>query len=78
MPLSKIKDQFKNKIVVFGKLSSVPIGQRTDIDELAIIAHESQDRSLLRLFEKLPELSELKRAKTDVQLKKPANPDPKK
>lgn len=70
MPLSKIKAEFKDKKIAFGKgRSDKPISEREDIDDLAIIALESQDRSLLRLFEKLPELSDLKRIKTDDAIK---------
>lgn len=67
--LSKIKEEFKTKRVAFGK-SAAPLGSRTDLDDLAIIAHESQSKSLLNLFEKLPALSLLKKTKTDSELKK--------
>jgi hypothetical protein len=70
MPLSEIKEEFKNKRIAFGKGGYLPIGQREDIDELAIIAQESQDPSLVKLFKKLPDLSELKKAKTESQLKR--------
>jgi hypothetical protein len=70
MPLAEIKNEFKNKRVAFGN-SAAPLYQRQDIDELAILALESQDSSLLRLFqEPLPELSILKKNKTDIELKK--------
>jgi hypothetical protein len=75
MPLSKIKTQYFNKRVAFGK-SAALLHNREDIDDLAIIAHESQDKTLLDLFEILPELSVLKKAKTDRELgriNKPGN-----
>jgi hypothetical protein len=69
MALSEIKDEYKNKVIAFGRQKgAIPIGQRTDIDDLAVIALESQDRSLLRLFKKLPDLSELKKQKTDAAI----------
>jgi hypothetical protein len=69
MALSKIKAEFLNKVVAFGK-SGKPLGERDDIDDLAIIALESGNKTLLVLFETLPSLGELKKAKTDLQLKK--------
>lgn len=67
MPLSKIKTKYFNKRVAFGK-SAAPLHNREDIDDLAIIAHESGNKNLLDLFETLPELSVLKKVKTDQQL----------
>lgn len=64
MPLSKIKKEYASKIIAFGNRSDIPIGQRADIDDLAIMAHESKNPMLLRLFEKLPDLDVLKRTKT--------------
>lgn len=63
-----IKKDFLNKRVAFGK-SAAPLHKRDDIEELAIIAIESQDPTLLRLFESLPALAALKKKKTDRQLK---------
>jgi len=71
MPLSEIKKEFLNKRVAFGK-SAAPLYKRDDLDDLAIIALESQDPSLLRLFERLPELAVLKKVKTEAELKRPA------
>jgi hypothetical protein len=70
MALATIKKEFHNKRVAFGK-SAAPLGNRTDIDDLAIMAHESQNKTLLVLFDKLPELSVLKKAKTESQLVRP-------
>jgi hypothetical protein len=68
MALSEIKPEYQNKKIAFNKHAS-PIGFRPDIDDLAIMAHESQDPSLIRLFKKLPPLSQLKKQKTDLELK---------
>jgi len=71
MPLSKIKNIYLNKRVAFGK-TAAPLYKRDDIDDLAIIALESNNQNLIRLFEFLPELSVLKKARTDAALKKDA------
>lgn len=67
----KIKEEFKNKRLAFGK-SANPLYKRTEQEliDLGIMAHESKSESLLRLFEKLPDLSVLKKAKTDQELQK--------
>lgn len=69
MPLSIIKEQYLRKRVAFGK-TAAPLYKRDDIDELAIIAHESKNETLLILFEVLPDLNVLKKAKTDARLKR--------
>lgn len=72
MPLSKIKSEHASKIIAFGKRSDIPIGQRADIDDLAIMAHESGNRNLIRLFETpIPDLATLKKAKTESGKPKP-------
>lgn len=71
MPLSKIKEEFKQKKISFGKNSDKPIGDRHDIDDLAVIARESGNPNLIRLFETLPELADLKKARLEPQLKRP-------
>ncbi|MFL5810371.1 MAG: hypothetical protein ACJ749_12680 [Flavisolibacter sp.] len=68
MALSVIKTEYKNKKIAFNDKAS-PIGFRDDIDDLAIMALESNDPSLVKLFKKLPLLSQLKKIKTDEQLK---------
>lgn len=67
MPLSRYKQEFKDKRVAFGK-SAAPLYLREDLDELAVIALESGDKTLLDLFEHLPSLEELKKQKTDLEL----------
>jgi len=64
-----IKEEFKKKRIAFNN-SADPLYKRNDIDDLAIIAHESKDKTLLRLFDNLPPLAVLKKTKTDQQLKK--------
>ncbi len=67
MALSKIKEQYATTVVAFGN-SGLPLGQRDDIDELAIMAHRSQDPTLIRLFEELPSLDDLLKQKADAAL----------
>ena len=67
--LSKIKEEFKTATVAFGG-SGFPLGERSDIDDLAIIALESGNKELLKFFETLPELQVLKNVKTQNQLSK--------
>lgn len=76
MPLSEIKDEYKNKVVIFGNNRGLglPLGQRADIDLLAIMAHESGNHNLIKLFKTLPPLADLKKAKTESELKRPAAP----
>lgn len=69
MPLSKIKNKYLNKRVAFGK-TAAPLHNREDIDDLAIIAHESGNKNLIELFETFPPLDVLKKAKTESQLKR--------
>lgn len=70
MPLSKIKKEFETTVIAFGT-SGLPLGKRDDIDELAIIAQESQNPNLVQLFDILPPLDQLKKTKTDAVLKSP-------
>lgn len=71
MSLAAIKKEFLNKRIGFNN-SADPLIKRNDIDDLAIIALESQDKSLLELFQTLPELAVLKKNKTDRELPKTA------
>lgn len=54
----KIKEQYKNKVVGFNN-STTPLGYRDDLDKLAEIAIQSNDPSLLELFEEIPSLEKL-------------------
>ena len=69
MSLSKIKQEFNATIIAFGD-SGAPLGERTDIDQLAIMAQESQNPTLLQLFDVLPPLEVLKKTKVSEELKK--------
>lgn len=63
----KLKKEHKATVVGFGS-SGLPLGQRTDLNDLAIIALKSRDTTLLNLFEELPTLEELQREKVQAQL----------
>ena len=54
----KIKEQYKDKVVGFNN-STTPLGYRDDLDKLAEIAIQSNDTSLLELFEEIPSLEKL-------------------
>lgn len=70
----RIKEEFKKTIIAFGGGGKVALGERKDLDKLAILAHESRDPTLLNLFESLPSLEELKRKSTDRQLAQAPKP----
>ena len=65
--LIKIKETAKEKIVAYNG-RALPLGQRSDYGELAVIALESGDPSLLEVFETLPTLEELKKKKLEQAL----------
>lgn len=65
----KIKKEFETEIVGFNG-AALPLGQRTDLDMLALLALQSSNHNLLRYFEKLPTLQELENAKTNAFIKK--------
>lgn len=67
-----IKPEYHRKRVGFNGKGTVPLGMRSpsDLRDLAIIAHESKDPSLLRLFSDLPPIADLKKAKTETNLQK--------
>lgn len=67
MALAKIKEQYGATVVAFGN-SGLPLGQRDDIDDLAIMAQRSQDPTLIQLFEELPPLDELLKNKAEAAL----------
>lgn len=60
MILSRIKPAHKDTVVAFGN-NGKPLGYRDDIDDLAILALETQDKRLLSYFEYLPTLAQLKK-----------------
>jgi len=65
--LIKIKETAKEKLIAYNG-RALPLGQRSDYGELAIIALESGDPSLLEVFETLPTLEELKKKKLEQAL----------
>lgn len=65
----KIKKEFEAEVVGFNGVA-LPLGQRTDIDVLAMLALQSSNHNLLRYFEKLPTLQELETAKASTFIKK--------
>lgn len=69
-PISEIKEEFKSTLIVFNGGGQKTLGERDDIDVLAILAHKSQNPNLLKLFKFLPSLQELEQAKVESQLKK--------
>lgn len=68
--LSKIKDEFKDTLIAFGGKGSLRLGQRQDLDALAIMAHKSGNKNLLKLFEVLPSLDKLEEDAMDSKLEK--------
>ncbi|MVT11383.1 hypothetical protein [Chitinophaga tropicalis] len=62
-----IKKEYQSAVVAFGN-SGLPLGQRDDLLDLAIIATKSGDPSLLQLFEPLPSLEELQKMKVQPLL----------
>jgi hypothetical protein len=66
---AKIKEEFLGVVIGFNG-SAQPLGKRDDIDVLAIIAQQSQDPSLLKLFEEnLPDADVLIKEKVDAEIK---------
>ncbi len=72
MPLSKIKQEHLSTFIAFNGGGRKLLGERDDIDVLAIMAHESRNQNLIKLFEVLPPLAELKKARLEGELKKTA------
>jgi hypothetical protein len=71
MAVAKLKEQHKSTFVAFGGGGSRLLGQRDDLDKLALMAVESGDKSLLSLFEApLPSADELRKSITDSELRK--------
>ena len=58
----KIKEAHHHRVVGFNN-KALPLGQREDILELALIARSSGQKSLMDVFEFLPTMEELKRIK---------------
>lgn len=62
MGAAKIKKGNEEAVVGFNN-SLAPLGKRDDIDKLAELAVRSGDQSLLDLFESVPTIKELDKAK---------------
>ncbi|WPV66278.1 hypothetical protein [Chitinophaga sp. LS1] len=67
MPSIKLKKQSESVVVAFGT-SGLPLSQRDDLLDLAIIAQQSQDPTLLSHFEELPPLDQLLKEKVQPLL----------
>ena len=67
----KIKAEYGNTIIAFGD-NGVSLKKRTEAElvNLGIIAHESQDPTLLKLFESLPSIDQLRRMKLEANIQK--------
>lgn len=63
-PEITIKKEFQQTVIAFGN-NGLPLNNRPvlDIINLGIIARESNDKSILKLFDQLPTLAELKAMK---------------
>lgn len=72
MPLSKIKEEYKSAFISFNGGGKIKLGERQDIDQLAILALESRNPNLTKLFSYLPTLEELKKSSLESALKKSA------
>jgi hypothetical protein len=59
----RVKDEHKDRVIGFNG-SGLPLGQRNDLEVLAEIALKSNDKSLLDLFEKLPNIAEIEKSKS--------------
>lgn len=58
----KVKQEFAGTVVGFGK-GSLPLGKRDDLEELAVMALQANDKHILNMFDSLPTLQELQDAK---------------
>ena len=68
----KIKSEFLETIIGFNN-SALPLGQRDDLHLLAEMAQNSQNKSLLNLFEELPNTQELEENKVEKLLEETAD-----
>lgn len=68
MALSKLKEEYLKAFVAFGGKGHILLGDRDDIDELALMARRSRDKQLMAMFESLPSEAELQKHITDLKL----------
>ncbi len=66
-----IKAEYHNTVVAFGT-SGVALSKRSqsDLVDLAIMAHESKDPGLLKFFDNIPSIDDLRRMKLEVNIQK--------
>jgi tRNA A37 threonylcarbamoyladenosine synthetase subunit TsaC/SUA5/YrdC len=69
MASATIKKEFEQTVIAFGN-SGLPLGLRSeeDINSLAVIAQQSNNKQLLNMFETLPAIEELQQSKTENDL----------
>lgn len=67
MAKATIKKEFKDTVVAFGS-SGKPLGERKDLNDLAILAHQSGNKNLLQFFDELPSLEDLQKARVEKKL----------
>lgn len=67
----KIKAEYGNTIIAFGD-NGVVLSKRSqsDLVNLGIIAHESKNPNLIKLFESLPSIDDLRRTKLEAAIQK--------
>lgn len=70
----KIKSEFANTVIGFNN-SALPLGKRDDLEVLAKIALDSQDSTLLNLFEESPEPDTVAQI-TEEKILNDTNPQP--
>ena len=68
----KIKSEFLETVIGFND-SALPLGQRDDLHILAEMAQNSQNPSLLKLFEELPTPKEIEENKVEKLLEETAD-----
>lgn len=72
MGVAKLKKGNEERVVGFNN-SLLPLGKRDDLDKLAEMAVRSKDQSLIDLFETVPTLKELDKAKAAKFLEETKN-----
>lgn len=67
-----IKQEHADTLIVFGGGGNIPLGDRSqkDLAKLALIAQQSQDKDLLKLFDgELPSIKDLQKDYTESAIK---------
>lgn len=70
-PMVTIKPTYQDTVIAFGN-SGIVLSKRPheDLIDLALMAHSSRDPTLLKLFENLPTVDQLKRLKMEGIIRK--------